>query len=299
MVRRCEFRRLRHRSLHWAWRWGWRRVWRWGWLVSSVLGSPLGGVINLAGDITTACDGVPYIFVAPVAQGIEHRSPKAGVVRSNRIRGTLRRRCRRRFSFPRGLPWPGVPWSLSRSGHRGLCHGLDADRSGHAHRVHDLFLTLYLLQNRVWWSSVGVSEPVRRAVELTTDRGRRKFASNGKSGIPPGTLSPADTARRSVFFLPRTGRCRPARTWRGKGTTRTTGIRLCGRASSPVVMPPHPSPSLPIPHDGLTMRNALVLAEVAYRNQVRHPDTLTAIAPAGIISNNFGSYMPEILQESW
>ena len=28
------------------------------------------------------------IVYAPVAQGIEHRSPKAGVVRSNRIRGT-------------------------------------------------------------------------------------------------------------------------------------------------------------------------------------------------------------------
>ena len=29
------------------------------------------------------------VRVAPVAQGIEHFSPKEGVVRSNRIRGTL------------------------------------------------------------------------------------------------------------------------------------------------------------------------------------------------------------------
>ena len=30
------------------------------------------------------------VRVAPVAQGIEHFSPKEGVVRSNRIRGTLK-----------------------------------------------------------------------------------------------------------------------------------------------------------------------------------------------------------------
>ena len=30
------------------------------------------------------------VSVAPVAQGIEHFSPKEGVVRSNRIRGTLK-----------------------------------------------------------------------------------------------------------------------------------------------------------------------------------------------------------------
>ena len=103
-----------------------------------------------------------------------------------------------------------------------------------------VFLPLYLLQNHVCWLSAGVSGPVRRAVELTTDRGRRKFASNGKSGIPPGNWTPDDTVRRSVFFLLRTGRCRPACTCRGKGTTRTTDIRLCVRASSPVVVPPIP-----------------------------------------------------------
>ena len=104
-----------------------------------------------------------WSFVAPVAQGIEHRSPKAGVVRSNRTGGT-------RHS------------------------------TGQGHRVPGLFA--YLAQRRVEPSrrwDVELSR--RRGVKLSRRKEASSFSAGGASYCPDAKRSARRSLRTSGAVL--------------------------------------------------------------------------------------------------